>query len=86
MKTLAQVHQPSVSGAETGSWVGLSPELLEHSHQWCQNLELAVPKGSVSCGHRSVSRADQKPQMWMQRLQEARGGAGASPPAELSKR
>lgn len=51
VKTLAQVHQPSISGAETGSWVGLSPELLEHSHQWCQNLELAIPKGSVFCGH-----------------------------------
>lgn len=50
VKTLAQVHQLSGSGAETGSWVGLAPELLEHGHQWRQNLELAVPRGTVFCG------------------------------------
>lgn len=42
---------PALSGAETGSWVGLAPELLEHSPQWCQNLELAIPKGTELCGH-----------------------------------
>ena len=50
VKTLARVHQLSGSGAETGSWVGLAPELLEHGHQWRQNLELAVPRGTVFCG------------------------------------
>lgn len=51
VKTLAQVPQPPMSGAEAGSWAGLAPELLEHSHQWGQNLKLAIPKASMFCGH-----------------------------------